>query len=281
MDKSTAITVLGALAQDTRLDIFRHLTQTGPQPAGQVGECFSLPLATLSFHLKTLQQAGLLDCRRNGRQLIYQARGETVTALMTYLVEHCCQPSEFIPATAIPPKITPQESTVMSQEKVYNVLFLCTANSARSILAEAIMNHLSNGQFRAYSAGSFPAGAVNPYALKLLTLQGVSTEGLRSKSWSEFAAPGVPVLDFVFTVCDNAAKEVCPIWPGQPMSAHWGVVDPAAQQGDEAQKMIAFRTALRELGNRIKIFMNLPIRSLDKIKLQGKLDEIGKTMADG
>ncbi len=281
MDKSTAITVLGALAQDTRLDIFRHLAQSGPQPAGQISEHFGLPLATLSFHLKTLQQAGLLDCRRDGRQLIYQAQCEVVTELMTYLVEHCCQPSSFIPTTAIPLKITTQESTVMSQEKAYNVLFLCTANSARSILAEATMNSLSKGRFHAYSAGSFPSGTVNPYAIKLLTLNGVSTEGLRSKSWSEFAEPGAPVLDFVFTVCDNAANEVCPVWPGQPMSAHWGVADPAAEQGDEAQRMIAFRTALRELENRIKIFMNLPIKSLDKIRLQGKLDEIGKTMAEG
>lgn len=168
----------------------------------------------------------------------------------------------------------------MNQEKVYNVLFLCTGNSARSILAEATMNHLGKGRFRAYSAGSFPAGRVNPFTLKLLELQGIPTEGLRSKNWNEFATPDSPPLDFVFTVCDKAAQEVCPVWPGQPMSAHWGVEDPAAVEGDDAQKMLAFRKALRELENRIKIFMNLPIRSLDKIKLQTRLDEIGQTMLE-
>ena len=281
MDKSSAIAVLGALAQDTRIEIFRHLAQTGPQPAGQVSERFSLPLATLSFHLKPLQQAGLLDCRREGRQLIYQARCEVVVALMTYLTEHCCNLPALAFETRIPLATATQESTVMSQEKIYNVLFLCTGNSARSILAEATMNHLGKGRFRAYSAGSFPAGQVNPFSLKLLELQGLPTAGLRSKSWNEFAGPDAPLLDFVFTVCDNAANEVCPFWPGQPMSAHWGVEDPAAVEGDDTMKMLAFRAALRALENRIQIFINLPIKSLDKIKLKATLDEIGLTMPEG
>ena len=164
----------------------------------------------------------------------------------------------------------------MHQENIYNVLFLCTGNSARSILAEALMNHLGQGRFRAFSAGSFPTGKVNPFTLKLLELQGISIEGLCSKSWDEFAASDSPPLDFVFTVCDRAAGETCPMWPGQPMSAHWGVDDPAAAEGDDAQKMLAFRKALRELENRIKIFINLPISSLDRIKLKSRLDEIGQ-----
>lgn len=277
METSTAIAILGALAQETRLHIFRHLAQTGPRPAGQVGEHFGLPLATLSFHLKTLQQAGLLDCRREGRQLIYQARCDVIVELMAYLTEHCCNPPAFNPLTAMSLQTVTRESAAMNQEKVYNVLFLCTGNSARSILAEATMNHLGKGRFRAFSAGSFPTGKVNPFTLKLLDLQGIPTEGLRSKSWDEFATPDSPPLDFVFTVCGRAAGETCPMWPGQPMSAHWGVDDPAAAEGDDAQKMLAFRKALRELENRIKIFMNLPIRSLDKIKLKSKLDEIGQT----
>jgi arsenate reductase len=280
METSTAIAILGALAQDTRLHIFRHLAQTGPQPAGQVGERFGLPLATLSFHLKTLQQAGLLDCRREGRQLIYQARCDAIVELLAYLTEHCCNLPAFDATTCIPLAIPTRRSTVMNPEKVYHVLFLCTGNSARSILAEALMNHLGQGRFRAFSAGSFPTGKVNPYTLKLLDLQGIPTEGLRSKSWDEFATPDSPPLDFVFTVCDRAAGETCPMWPGQPMSAHWGVDDPAAAEGDDAQKMLAFRKALRELENRIKIFMNLPIRSLDKIKLKSKLDEIGQTVLE-
>jgi arsenate reductase len=281
MDKSNAIAILGALAQDTRLDVFRHLAQAGPQPAGQVGERFGLPLATLSFHLKTLQQAGLLDCRREGRQLIYQARCDAIVELMAYLTEHCCNLPALDANTPIPVATLTRKHAAMNQEKSYNVLFLCTGNSARSILAEATMNHLGQGRFRAFSAGSFPTGKVNPFSLKLLDLQGIPTEGLRSKSWNEFATPDSPPLDFVFTVCDNAANEVCPVWPGQPMSAHWGVEDPAAVEGDDAIKMLAFRKALRELENRIKIFMNLPIRSLDKIKLKSKLDEIGQTILGG
>ena len=281
MDKSTAIAILGALAQDTRLDVFRHLAQTGPQPAGQVGEHFGLPLATLSFHLKTLQQAGLLDCRREGRQLIYQARCDAIVDLMAYLTEHCCNLPALDAKTPIPVEILTRKPAAMNQEAIYNVLFLCTGNSARSILAEATMNHLGQGRFRAFSAGSFPTGKVNPFSLKLLELQGIPTGGLRSKSWNEFATPDSPSLDFVFTVCDNAAGEVCPLWPGQPMTAHWGVEDPAAVEGDDAIKMLAFRKALRELENRIKIFMNLPIRSLDKIKLKSELDEIGRTTLEG
>ena len=278
MNKLTAITVLGALAQDTRLDIFRYLAQNGPLPAGQVGEPFGLPLATLSFHLKTLQQAGLLACRREGRQLIYQARCEVIVELMAYLTEHCCNLPTVDATAFIPLEIPTRKTATMNQESIYNVLFLCTGNSTRSILAEAVMNRLGQGRFRAFSAGSFPTGQVHPLTLKLLALQGIPIEGLRSKSWNEFATPDSPPLDFVFTVCDKAAHEVCPVWPGQPMSAHWGVEDPAAAEGDDAQKMLAFRKALRELENRIKIFMSLPIQSLDKIKLQSRLDEIGQTV---
>jgi arsenate reductase len=162
-------------------------------------------------------------------------------------------------------------------EPLYNVLFLCTGNSARSILAEALLNRYGQGRFRAWSAGSFPTGKVNPLALEILKRQNFSTDGLRSKSWDEFATPDSPSLDFVFTVCDNAAREVCPIWPGQPMTAHWGVPDPAAVEGPEVERIQAFRDAFRVLENRIKIFTSLPIRSLDKIKLQQHLDDIGKT----
>lgn len=162
-------------------------------------------------------------------------------------------------------------------DPTYNVLFLCTGNSARSILAEALMNHLGKGRFRAFSAGSHPTGKVNPWAIKLLENQGLPVAGLRSKSWDEFGAPDAPPLDFVFTVCDNAAGEVCPFWPGQPMTGHWGVEDPAAVEGDDALKMLAFRRAFRELENRIKLFASLPFQSLDKIRLKNKLDEIGKT----
>lgn len=159
---------------------------------------------------------------------------------------------------------------------IYNVLFLCTGNSARSILAESILNKLGAGRFRAFSAGSQPKGTVNPVALRTLESLGYPTDGLRSKGWDEFAKPGAPVMDFVFTVCDNAAGETCPIWPGQPMTAHWGIEDPAAVTGTDIQKEAAFADAFRYLRNRIAIFTALPIRSLDAVALGTKLREIGQ-----
>ena len=163
----------------------------------------------------------------------------------------------------------------MSQ-RPFNVLFLCTGNSARSILAEATLNAMGRGRFQAYSAGSHPAGKVNPFAVELLQKNRLSTEDLRSKSWDEFARADAPALDFVFTVCDNAAGELCPIWPGQPMTAHWGVPDPAEVTGNEEQVEKAFFQAFNQLQNRIALFSNLPIRSLDRLSLQKQLDAIGK-----
>ncbi len=157
----------------------------------------------------------------------------------------------------------------------YNVLFLCTGNSARSILAEAILNRLGGDKFRAYSAGSDPKGQVNPYALDLLNRLDYPTAALRSKSWSEFSAPGAPHLDFVFTVCDNAANEVCPVWPGQPMTAHWGIPDPAAVTGEEKKIVAAFRDAHLSMQRRIELFAALPIKSLDRMSLKKRLDDIG------
>ena len=165
-------------------------------------------------------------------------------------------------------------------ERPFNVLFLCTGNSARSILAERLTDHWGHGRFRGYSAGSHPKGQVHAIALALLEHMKLPTEGLRSKSWAEFASREAPRLDFVFTVCDNAAAEACPVWPGQPMTAHWGVADPAAVEGTETERWLAFRKAFRELENRIKIFTSLPIRSLDKLKLQERLDAIGRTHVD-
>jgi protein-tyrosine-phosphatase len=161
-------------------------------------------------------------------------------------------------------------------DHVYNVLFLCTGNSARSIMAESMLNKLGRGRFRAFSAGSDPRDTINPIALRLLKEMEFPTEGLRSKSWDEFAAPRAPVLDFVFTVCDNAAGEVCPAWPAQPMTAHWGIEDPAAIEGPEIDKEKAFVTAMRYLRNRLGVFINLPIESLDDLTLGKQLREIGR-----
>lgn len=163
-------------------------------------------------------------------------------------------------------------------DRIYNVLFLCTGNSARSILAEAILNRDGKGRFRAFSAGSQPKGEVHPQALALLGKLGIETGFARSKSWEEFAAPDAPVMDFVFTVCDNAAGEACPVWPGQPMTAHWGVPDPAAVEGTETAQALAFADTWRMLSTRISIFTALPLASLDRMTLQARLGEIGRDL---
>jgi arsenate reductase len=161
-------------------------------------------------------------------------------------------------------------------DKTFNVLFLCTGNSARSILAEAILNRVGRGKFKAYSAGSHPKGEVHPFALQLLKSLNYNTDFARSKNWDEFATSGAPQMDFVFTVCDSAAAEACPVWPGQPMTAHWGLPDPAAAEGTEAEKHLAFDDAYRMLNNRISIFVSLPMTSIDKLALQKRLHDIGR-----
>lgn len=165
----------------------------------------------------------------------------------------------------------------MSADRVFNVLFLCTGNSARSILAESALNKLGGGRFRAFSAGSFPKGAVNPDAIALLERIEYPTEGLRSKSWDEFSVPGAPVMDFIFTVCDDAAGETCPVWLGHPMTAHWGIEDPSHVQGTSVERERAFVTALRYLENRIKLFIALPFDRLDAMALRAHVREIGQT----
>lgn len=160
--------------------------------------------------------------------------------------------------------------------QTFNVLFICTGNSARSIIAEGLLNHLGRGRFRAHSAGSFPKGEVHPQALRVLRESRIPVEGFRSKSWSEFAQPGAPALDFVFTVCDQAAGEVCPVWPGQPMTAHWGLEDPAAATGSDEEISRKFRDAAIVLKRRIELFLSLPLQSLDKLSLQSELKRIGK-----
>jgi protein-tyrosine-phosphatase len=164
----------------------------------------------------------------------------------------------------------------MSQGRIYTVLFLCTGNSARSILAEAILDRVGRGRFRAFSAGSMPRGEVNPYALNRLRVEGYDLSRFRSKSWEEFSGPGAPELDFVITLCDSAASEACPVWPGQPMTAHWGLPDPAAADGSEAEKHAAFAETMRMLNNRLGIFVNLPVASLDRMALKERLEAIGR-----
>ncbi|MFA7243335.1 MAG: arsenate reductase ArsC [Sulfuricellaceae bacterium] len=166
-------------------------------------------------------------------------------------------------------------------EKVFNVLFLCTGNSARSILGEALLNHLGKGQFHAYSAGSHPAGRVHPGAIELLQKNKFPVENLRSKSWDEFSLPGAPQFDFVFTVCDNAAGEICPVWSGQPMTAHWGIDDPATVQGSDEDKHKAFVTAYTQLSRRISLFISLPVEKLDRLSLKTQLDDIGRLRENG
>jgi ArsR family transcriptional regulator, arsenate/arsenite/antimonite-responsive transcriptional repressor / arsenate reductase (thioredoxin) len=275
MENADAVIALAALAQDNRLDVFRLLVQAGPAglPAGQVAAALDLAPNTLTFHFDRLRSAGLVTVRREGRSMIYAARFETMNALLAYLTENCCNGA---PESCRPAPCSPGRASKPPPVTAYNVLFLCTGNSARSIIAEAILDKLGAGKFRAFSAGSQPKGKVNPRTLQLLEGLGYDISGFRSKSWDEFAKADGPAFDFVFTVCDNAAAEACPLWPGQPLTAHWGIPDPAAATGTEAEIALAFKDAYRMLHRRIGLFVSLPIRSLDRLGLQHRLKEIGR-----
>jgi arsenate reductase len=277
MDEPSAVGALAALAHDARLRAFRLLVQAGPSglPSGDIAGALGVPPTGMSFHLAALERSGLVAARREGRRIFYAVQYEAMRRLLAFLSEDCCDGRpELCGGLGLTADGVRREGRMSS--KVYNVLFLCTGNSARSIMAEAILNRYGQGRFHAFSAGSHPKGKVHPYTIDLLRNLNYVTDGMRSKSWDEFATPGAPVMDFVFTVCDDAANEVCPIWPGQPMTAHWGLPDPAAVEGTEAVKRAAFADACRMLTNRISIFTSLPIASLDRLSLQRKLEDIGR-----
>jgi arsenate reductase len=290
MHAHDAIAAFAALAQESRLDVFRLLLRQAPYglPAGQIAACLGVAASTLSAHLAQLERAGLLRSWREQRRIFYAADTAGFRMLLAFLTEECCSGHPEICGYTKLTEPLPLETTVTEsmpasprgarhEARVFHVLFLCTGNAARSILAECILNRLGQGKFQAYSAGSQPKGTIHPYALELLQHYQYSTEHLRSKSWEEFSGTAAPPLDFVFTLCDEAAKETCPVWPGQPISAHWGLPDPAAVDGTEAQKRFAFVDTMRMLNNRINIFINLPLAKLDQLSLRQRLDAIGKT----
>jgi ArsR family transcriptional regulator, arsenate/arsenite/antimonite-responsive transcriptional repressor / arsenate reductase (thioredoxin) len=270
MTKANVVAALAALAQETRLDIFRMLVTRGHEgmPAGEIGGRLKLPSPTLSFHLNQLRHTGLVSSRRQSRLIIYSAKFRTMDSLIEYLTENCC--TGKIDRTPVP-----TNASIASDRKL-NVLFLCTNNSARSIMAESAMNRWGGGRFHAFSAGSKPRGAIHPTTLQVLKELKYEIAGLRSKDWNEFAEPDSPPLDFVFTLCDRAAAEVCPAWPGQPVRAHWGLQDPVAIAGSSAAKRAAFHKVYSELEQRIRIFTALPIETLERFALERWVTEIGK-----
>ncbi len=271
-----AIDALQALAHEHRLRVFRILIRWGELglSAGDIAEALGIPPSSLSFHLGRLERAGLIQARRTGRQIHYSINGAGTRALLAYLYADCCHghPELCGDLTSLS-----GDNEMSKENHPYNVLFLCTGNSARSIIAECILDRVGSGRFKAYSAGSHPKGEVHPFALQLLRNTDYDVSQLRSKDVAEFEEPGAPEIDFVFTLCDNAATEVCPVWPGQPMTAHWGVPDPASARGSDAEIAAMFAETYRMLDSRISIFHNLPIASLDKLSLQKQLDEIGQS----
>ena len=289
MESKAAVTALAALAHEGRLEIFRLLVRRAPEAvaAGEIALALGVRGSTLSNQLTELERARLISSERQGRSIRYRVDLDAAGSLIGFLGTDCCRgrPEACLPlAEAFLRRQNDWRASEWGRttgkddpmEKRYNVLFLCTGNSARSIFAEAIATRFGGDRFVAYSAGSKPRGEIHPRALAVLDNLGYDVAGFRSKSWEEFSSPGAPALDFVFTVCDNAANEICPVWPGQPMNAHWGVADPAGATGNDAEVGLAFSEAYRYLHNRIIAFMNLPIDSLDSLSLQRRLDEIGK-----
>ena len=270
-----------ALGHPARLAVLRLLVQAGPQglPAGDIAARLDARNNTLSAYLAALSRVGLIGSERQGRSIRYFADMAGLRGLVAYLLEDCCGGDVAACAPVLDRILHPDPVSDTMTDKRWNVLFLCTGNSARSLIAEAILTQLGADRFRAYSAGSQPTGAPHPMTLDLLARHGHDLSAVRSKSWAEFATEDAPQMDFVFTVCDSAAAEPCPIWPGQPMTAHWGLPDPAAAAGSEAERALAFAQTYGALANRLGAFVNLPIASLDRLALKRQLDAIGNADA--
>lgn len=282
MEERAVAAQLAALAHPTRVALVRLLAAhvASGLPAGAIAAELGVPPSSLSFHFRELEAARLIRPARVGRNILYALELAQLRGLAAFLTETCCGGRPDLCgegfAASQRQEHHPMAETDAKGNKIYNVLFLCTGNSNRSIMAEAILNREGYGRFKAYSAGSKPTGVVDPQTLEMLKRLNHPIEGLRSKSWDEFTRPGAPELDFVFTVCDDAAGEVCPAWPGQPLTAHWGVPDPAKFEGTPAERGMFLAEVYRMLYNRISIFVSLPMRSLDRLTLQKKLDQIGQ-----
>jgi len=267
-----AVKALSALAQETRLALFRLLIRRGSLglSAGEVADALGVAPSALSFHFRTLVEAGLIGASQEGRYVRYTANIGAMRHLMDFLSAECCEGNPAECGVAAP-------GLSGAGKQLMNVLILCTGNSARSILGEALLNTMGEARFHAYSAGSHPTGKVNPLALEVLQMQGIATDGFESKSWDRFAAPGAPKIDLVITVCDNAGAEVCPIWPGVPLSAHWGLPDPAAATGSHEERLAAFVNTAQALRKRFSLLMRLPDTTLtNPVALQQQLDAIGR-----
>ena len=274
----TDAAAFAALGHPSRLAIFRLLARRAPgdAAAGEIADALGIARNVMSAHLATLSRAGLIHGARAGKQIRYRIDISRTGALIDYLALDCCRgrPEICAPLTAAVMTRPRAQETDMAEPRPFHVLFICTGNSARSIFAEAIMNAEGSGRFRAFSAGTKPYSELNPYAVGQLEKLGHDVSGLRAKNVAEFQGPDAPRLDFVFTVCDQAANEDCPPWPGQPVSGHWGVPDPVKATGTEAERALAFQHAYGALRNRIRAFAALPIASLDRVSLQAAVDEI-------
>lgn len=266
---------LATLGHPQRLAIFRLLMRRYPDrvAAGEVAQALDLKPSTLSAYLSALLQAGLITQDRVGTSLRYAPDMTGVRQTFDFLLNECCRGR---PDICAPLSLFSEQGSQTMDNRKYNVLFICTGNSARSIFAESILRKLGDDRFNAFSAGTHPYSKLNPFALQVLQDKGHDIGVLRAKNQSEFQGPDAPQLDFVFTVCDQAANEECPAWDGQPVSAHWGMPDPVAADGTDAQKGLAFQQAYGTLLNRISAFVNLPLDALDRLSLQRAVDDIAR-----
>ena len=279
MDANIATSAFATLGHAGRLSVFRLLMRHMPQGVRptEIAEALDLKQNTLSHHLSDLERAGLVRSARQGRSIFYRVDLERAGQLVTFLVEDCCRGRPDICAHLPGGAMLPSSE---QERRMFNVLFICTSNSARSIFAEALLNQLGQGRFRAFSAGTVPRGVPHPRAVALLERAGFATDGLQSKHLEVFEGPEAPQMDFVFTVCDRAASEECQPWPGHPLSAHWGIPDPVKETGTEAEQALAFATAFDAMRRRIAAFVALPMAELDRISLQKRIDDIGRDAAE-
>lgn len=257
---------LTTLGHAQRMGVFRLLSRRYPDavPAGEIGAALEIKPSTLSVYLSALRTVGLVSQDRRGTSLLYRAETRAAQEVMDYLLRDCCRGRPEMCDT----------STALPKDRKLNVLFICSANSARSIFAETILRDEAGARFNVYSAGTNAGRGLNPVAMEMLRDKGHDTSGLISQSTYVYQAAGAPVMDFVFTVCDQAANEDCPAWPGQPVSAHWGVPDPIRATGTDAERWLAFQTAYGALRNRIRAFAALPFDALDRASLQRRVDDI-------